>query len=523
MNIATRLSEQAHRYPGHKAIIDGKAGQERITTYAQLENQSAQFAASLQAYGLQRGDVVLIFLPVSLELYVTLMGLFRLGLTAMFVDPASGRQHIRQCCQRVTPKALIASSKAHYLRLIVPALRRIPLKIALGHWLPFTKSFAIFRRYSALADIVTVQQQTPALITFTSGSTGLPKAAVRSHGFLLAQHRVLADSIRLQPGQIDISTLPVFVLANLASGLCSILCDVDLRSPAKIAAKVVIQQMHRFAATRCAASPAFFARLADYCEQSGQTLAQLQRIDTGGAPVFPSLMERLSRLAPATDIVAVYGSTEAEPIAHIHWRQVSAQDKHQMQSGKGLLAGQPVAQIQLRILRDQTGSALGKMSADEFEEQCLAANTVGEIVVAGEHVLPGYLQGIGDEQTKFSVVNQPWHRTGDAGYLDEQGRLWLLGRCGARISDERGELFPFAVETVLMSLPMVERCALVSYQQQRVLLVQAKKALEIAELQPLLQWAQLDQVIKVADIPVDKRHNAKIDYPKVQQLLADKC
>ena len=71
-----------------------------------------------------------------------------------------------------------------------------------------------------------------ALITFTSGSTGAAKAAVRTHGFLLAQHAVLARDLELQAGEVDLTTLPIFVLANLASGVCSVIPDVDMRAPA---------------------------------------------------------------------------------------------------------------------------------------------------------------------------------------------------------------------------------------------------------------------------------------------------
>ena len=76
--------------------------------------------------------------------------------------------------------------------------------------------------------------ETPALVTFTSGSTGAPKAAVRTHGFLLEQHRVLAESLRLTPDDLDLTTLPIFVLANLGSGVCSLIPDADLRHPGAI-------------------------------------------------------------------------------------------------------------------------------------------------------------------------------------------------------------------------------------------------------------------------------------------------
>jgi len=246
-----------------------------------------------------------------------------------------------------------------------------------------------------------------------------------------------------------------------------------------------------------------------------------KRMDTGGAPVFPGLLKELKQLSADAEVVAVYGSTEAEPIAHIYWQDISDEDKNAMQAGKGLLAGKPVKQIDVRVIEDQSDTPIPELKESDFSAMCLPAYSVGEIVVAGDHVLPGYLNDVGNEETKFRVDGRPWHRTGDAGYFDEEDRLWLLGRCSAKIIDQHGELYPFAVETVARSDISVKRSAMVEYQQQRYLLLESKFGHDIGldELKKKLSWAKLNHVIEVKHIPVDKRHNAKIDYPALNQLL----
>src|SRR4029077_2703793 len=87
---------------------------------------------------------------------------------------------------------------------------------------------------------------TPALIRFTSGSTGQPKGAVRTHGFLLEQQRVIEKSLRLVAGDVDLATLPMFVLANLASGVTSIIPPADLRAPGAIDPMPVVRQIREF-------------------------------------------------------------------------------------------------------------------------------------------------------------------------------------------------------------------------------------------------------------------------------------
>jgi olefin beta-lactone synthetase len=521
MNIVNILQQQAFCRPTQAAIIDGPERHPRVMTFAQLEQDASRFAALLKKQGLQAGDSALIFQTMSVELYVILLALFRIGMVAMFVDPSQGRTYLERCCQRVPPTLLIASSKAHLLRVVSPALRRIPHKVAIGMRVPGTIPYLRLQHEQADPTIMSCEADTPALMTFTSGSTGLPKAAVRSHGFLLAQHKVLAANLKHQPGEVDLVTLPIFVLANLASGITSRIPDVDLRQPGSINAATIAEHIHAAPQIRTAASPAFYQRLAEYAQQQQVQMPNLQRIDTGGAPVFPGLLATLQKIAPAADVVAVYGSTEAEPIAHHHWCDVSENDLENMRTGKGLLAGKPVAEIECRIIHDRFGTAIGPFTAVDFASICRDANVAGEIVVAGEHVLPGYLDGQGDEETKFRVDGRPWHRTGDTGYFDDKGRLWLLGRSMARICDDKGELHPFAVETVAHSDTRIRRAAMVSVNSLRMLVIEPHpgQTVDLKALHTKLSWAKLDTIKLLPRIPVDKRHNAKIDYPSLYKLL----
>lgn len=516
MAIAPLLHQQATERPDAPAIIDVSARE--TVSFASLERQSVQIAERLERAGLQAGEAALVLVPVSARLYAMLLALFRLGAIAQFIDPATGLDHLERCCTLHPPRALIATPKAHLLQLKSAALRRIPLK------------FSTHRLLSATAPLdpptpTALPLATPALLTFTSGSTGQPKAALRTHGFLLAQHRALAHSLHLAPGEIDLSTLPIFVLANLASGVTSLLPDVDLRYPGNVNARRLLRDIRRYRPTSTAASPALLGRLATECEATGQTLPEFRRIFTGGAPVFPGLLQRLAAIAPLAEVTAVYGSTEAEPIAHVAYHEIQPDDLARMTQGKGLLAGYPVPEIALRILGDRWGQPVPAMTPAELHAQTLPAGVVGEIVVSGDHVLPGYLHGQGDAETKFRVDGVPWHRTGDAGYRDEQGRLWLLGRCSAKLTDTWGTIYPFAVEAAAQTQPGIHRSALVAHQGQRVLLIEwaehfpkAARSPALQDLQTALTWAQIHQ-FHPCQIPVDKRHNAKVDYPALKRLL----
>jgi acyl-CoA synthetase (AMP-forming)/AMP-acid ligase II len=516
MNIAGILEAEARRAPLREAIVEHDGS----ITFAELDRAVASAAAELAAAGITAGMRVLVFSRMSIGLYTAMIALFRLRATAVFVDPSIGRARLSRCVERVAPGAFVAIPRAHWLRLSSAAIRRIPITVSIGGRVPGATSIA--RRVHATGHPVEpCAPETPAIITFTSGSTGEPKAAVRTHGFLLAQHRALVDALALERGDVDLCTLPIFLLANLASGITSVIPDADLRAVGSIDPAPVATQIRDRRPMRVVASPAFLARLVEHAREGGGTLDSFERIYTGGAPVFPQALDAIASVAPRARIVAVYGSTEAEPIAEIERGDIAVADRDAMGRGAGLPAGRPLRTIDLRIIADRWGQPLGPWTADDLVRETLSHGSVGEIVVSGGHVLDGYLDGAGDEETKIHVDERVWHRTGDAGYLDAGGRLWLLGRCAAKVHDADGIVYPFAVEAAASGVPDVTRTAFVLHDGRRVLVVETAgdPAATKARLLARLEWAGIADVITVARIPVDQRHNAKVDYPALHRML----
>lgn len=517
MNVAQVLQEAAAEWGSVLALIDVRNWRDRVLTFDDLETSSARVAAQIQASGISRGDSVLILHPMAIELYVFLIALFRIGAVGVFLDPSVGRPHIERCCDLYPVRGFFGSVKAHLLRISTPALRRIPIAFCPRRF-PGTHTVKL-NAGPEQPEIIAVEDSEPALITFTSGSTGQPKAASRSHGFLLAQHRALAASIGLVAGVKDLTTLPIFVLANLASGVTSVLPDADMRAPGKIGARPVLAQIARHSIRTLGASPALVGRLVAECSRTGQSVAELEHVFMGGAPVFPGDLRQARVVFPRAEITAVYGSTEAEPMAEVSLSAISDDDFLAMERGAGLLAGVPVSSLTLRVMMEQWGVPIPALDRDQFNRKCLPIDEVGEIVVSGEHVLPGYLNGAGDLETKFDVGGVPWHRTGDLGRLDRQGRLWLLGRAAAKIQDARGILYPFAIECAARQTSGVTRAAVMQVAGRRILAIESNRADAQSDLLRTLAWAQLDEIRILRCIPMDRRHNAKVDYGELGKIL----
>jgi len=510
MNIPTLLTRQVLERPDAVAL----GSPSEAVTFAELQRRAEVAGTHLLHSGVRPGDGVLLLLPVSPSLYVYLLGLFRIGAHAVLLDPSAGRDHVSRAIEMSAPVACIAGWKARLLRLIMPSLRSIPRWISPGASPPEPTSVA------RLPSLESIPRDAAALLTFTSGSTGQPKGMLRTHGFLLAQHAALEQAIALRPGQKDLATLPVFVLANLASGVTTILADIDFRRPGFINGGRVLHQIDSEQPDRSCGSPAIYLRLAESARKRGRQIGFLKRIYTGGAPVFPSMVRKIREASSETELVIVYGSTEAEPIAHL-----GSDDFLSMASGngvRGLPAGKPVPEIQLRILTPEDDTAPGALSREEFERRCCMPGDAGEIVVSGEHVGKGYLGGIGNAENKIRVADRIWHRTGDAGWLDAAGSLWLLGRMKASVLLDNGtRLYPFEIEARLDGQPGIRRTALVQWNGKPCLAVEPEPdaGRDVPEARRVCAEFGIRSIKHVKRIPLDRRHHAKVDYPRLLTML----
>jgi acyl-CoA synthetase (AMP-forming)/AMP-acid ligase II len=345
------------------------------------------------------------------------------------------------------------------------------------------------------------------LITFTTGSTGAPKASARSHAFLTTQHEVLARHLGTTHADVDLTTLPVFVLHDLAAGATSVLAGVDPRRPERLEARRLRGILARERVTTMVASPAIAERLA----ASVAAPLPLRALFTGGAPVLPALARLLVERV-AGEAVVLYGSTEAEPIARISCRAFL--DALAEPGALGLCAGPPVEELELALLRPTDGPL------DTLDR--VSANVVGEVAVAGAHVAVGYFENeAADARHKVKDGARTWHRTGDAARLDASGRLWLMGRLGQRIERDGVTWWPLPAELRALTLPGVRHAAWFGKGSRAVLCVECAPgtAPTLAAARAALAPMPLDDLYVLDRIPRDPRHHSKTDLESLERRL----
>lgn len=522
MNLVEFLDQSALQTPDAAAIIDHPTAAPRVTSFANLRTRSAQLATLFARAGVHAGDGIVILVPMSAELYAVIAAALRLGAVPVFIAPEQADVQLARCRGTIPLRAFVGTPMACLFRLLHPPLREIKAVFVTQGWMPGARSIGPASVLPPLARPVTGLADAPAMLTFTAGSTGIGKGVMRSHRLLQATQEILLRKLVLRPGSVNVATMPALVMANVAQGVTSLIPPGDLRSPAKVDPARLASTVSRWHAESLLASPSLVERLSAHCLASGQHLDTLRAVFMGGAPVFLPVMERASRIAPHASVTALYGSTEAEPIALIRLDEISAADRAATAHGAGLPAGKPIEEIKLAILGDHWGRPLGRLSAEAYRSMVKRAGETGEIVVCGPHVSPAYLGGLGDAENKFHLGSEVWHRTGDSGRLDEHGRLWLTGRCAARVGEAPGAVYPLMVEAALAGHPFIASAAFVGHRGRRLLVVSLAPGADKSRLEPLvklLPWAGIEQIVCLPTIPVDRRHNAKTDYPRLQREL----
>jgi acyl-CoA synthetase (AMP-forming)/AMP-acid ligase II len=494
-----------------------RRGRRQPVSFAELARRVPALAGGLQALGIAPGDRVLLFVPMSIDLYLLVLACLHLGAAVVFLDAWADRRRLDAAVAAARPRAFIGTPRAHLLRLLSPAVRRIPLRVLVG-----APGSGLERLEREAIPPAPVAAETAALVTLTTGSTGRPKAAARSHGFLWTQHQVLNATLGLAERDVDLATLPVFVLNNLAAGATTVLPDFDARRPAEFDPAAVYRQLVAEGVTTSGGSPAFYARLAGWCRAQRLRLP-LRALFTGGAPVLPPLARLLLETVTG-EVRIIYGSTEAEPIAEIAASELLALVGG---GGEGLPAGVPVPAIDVRLLRPVDGPVdLGPGGWEGWEAP---PGEVGEIVVAGPHVLAGYLDDpAADREHKIRDGERTWHRTGDAGRFDGEGRLWLMGRVKERVRRAGEVVWPLPAELRALAVPGIAHAAYLGLPpqalgQRAVLCVETPSGQLPSGLSEQLLAAlapvPVDDLLMLHRIPRDPRHASKTDLIALRRLL----
>lgn len=524
-NVAHFLAEQASHQPDASAV---RAPADResdgtiryvMRSFAQLEADASAAAHYFHRLGIGRGTRVLLMVKPGLDLIRIVFALFKIGAVPIVIDPGMGLRRFLKCVKHSRPEALVGIPVAIWLsRIFRCSFKGIGVKAVVNR--RFSKKLAAQAERGAFPVIDSAADELAAIL-FTSGSTGPAKGVLYEHGMFMAQVEAIRAQYGIEPGEVDLPMLPVFALFNPALGMCTVVPEMNPSRPATVDPEKIVRAIQQNRVSNSFGSPALWSKIARHCEAGQITLPSIRRILMAGAPVPPALMERMQSIIPNGEIHTPYGATEALPVSSISADEVLEDTASRTEQGEGTCVGKPLPGVEVRVV-EATEAAMDSIERAETLER----GKVGELIVQGPSVTQGYDDlPEADAKSKISDTAGHWHRMGDLGKLDEQGRIWFCGRMAERVLTEDGPLHTDCCEAIFNQHPKVYRSALIDLGGGQPAVViepeagyfpkrKKQKMNFITELSQLAQANPKTQQIGCfffeKSFPVDVRHNAKI-------------
>jgi long-chain acyl-CoA synthetase len=441
MNLASIIE-------GHSPDAPALVSRGRVTTYGALRDQVAALRSGLSAQGIGPGDPVVIAIGNKRHFVVSYLAVLGLGAVAVPLHPTSPRPELASQATAVGAVAALVGQMAEpawrqLQRAEVPSLRFTvfcepvePVGGAAAEPWPMWSATDIIEEAFHPAPLYDAQPHELAALLFTSGTAGAPRAAMLTHGNLLAN----LEQIRRSPDPIVASDvvygvlplshiygLNVVLAATLAAGATLLL--VQRFDPSTFVDSVADRGV-----TVVPGAPPLWAALAQQPEVDPKALAGIRRALTGAAKtpveVLTSLRDRFG-----LELAEGYGLTEASPV-------VTSSAGLPIRLGS---VGRAVEGVELRIV-------------DELGDDVLLGD-VGELWVRGPNVFAGYLN---DPQATARVIDADgWLHTGDLGTVDQDGYVFLVDRAKDLIIVSGFNVYPAEVEQALLLHPLVAEVAVI--------------------------------------------------------------
>lgn len=516
------IGERA-RQPGTALVELGPDGARRVVSWRSLDSVVQRLAAGLRASGVRPGDRVALLVPPGADLTASVYACWRAGAVIVVADAGLGLPGMRRALRGADAQLVIGTAKgllaarAMGLRAPYVLAGRAPAGTRRA-----TGAGRTLRDLAALGAGMHLGRgpgaADEAAVLFTSGATGPAKGVVYRHVQLEAQRDLLADALRLRPDDRFVAAFAPFALYGPALGLSSAVPDVDVTEPGSLTASSLAAAVDAVDATVVFGAPAalrnVIATAADLTDEERTALGRVRLLLSAGAPVPAEVLRAASDLLGGCEAHTPYGMTEVLPVTDIELSDLEAAGP-----GNGVCVGRPLAGVQVALSPlGPDGRATGGLTQK--------VSTTGEICVRAAHVKDRYDQLWATE--RLGSRDPGWHRTGDVGHLDADGRLWVEGRLVHVAVTPEGPVTPVGIERRVEQLPAVRLAAMVGVgpvgTQQLAVVVEAPghstgtADLDLTDAVRAAVDVPVAAVLVVPDLPVDVRHNSKVDRTAVAVL-----
>ena len=538
-NIALNIKQAAINRPYDKAVISyagrdkrGKATYSHLT-FKQLDQESDDYAMGFQEIGITRGTRTLVMLNPGIEYIIVMYALLKVGAIPIIVDQSMGNRRIAQCIMDSKPDAFIGSPMAQLFAYThAPSLQSITIHISSGfRWIRKAiplKNIPVYN--SEPFQLAPIQDHENALILFSSGYNNAPKCILYQHGMLHALVNCYKETFSMGPNELDLAIMPFYMFLAPAIGSTAVIPAIHPRKLEKSDPMMFVESIWDHGVTNCYASSTILRQLGMLGHQKQIFLPSIKRFMCVGAPVDPEIIDLFQPLIPQkSQLYSIYGTVESPLICVISANEMIVDTIKKSFQGFGMCLGKPVRQSRVCTIH---------MDAPPIEQWTddlmVNESEIGELIVKGPSVSCQYYEKSSEEiELKIHEGSQKWHRTGDLGWIDRNGRIWFCGRKSESVIPENSDpLFPIPCEAIFSQHERVARCALTGVghkpYQIPVLCVELTKQDTGAYLDSLIndlfvlgkRFPHTDKIQHILihkKLPTDSLHDTKIMRQKLSK------
>ncbi|MGD0764922.1 MAG: long-chain-fatty-acid--CoA ligase [Dehalococcoidia bacterium] len=437
MRVPENLRELVELYQEEQPDAPCILWRDEEITYRQVNERANRVANGLKAMGVRKGDVVSAYLPNCPDYFYVWFGIVKLGAVFGPINALFKGDEVRHVLSDsgavavITSEALLDTVRAACGSC--PALRHV---ICLEREAEGASAYADLLRHSSDLEPVDIARDDLAAIVYTSGTTGKPKGAMLSHWNYVWDTMAATDVVPMPPGESRLGLiLPLFHMNAQVTSLTQFLTGGSVAVWERFSLSDFWETVDRYQPKTFSAVPTMLSILLAAPVKEGLDLSCLEFVICGAAPLPLEVMQRFEK-AFDLSILEGYGLTEGTCVSSVnpYWGIRKA-------GSIGMpLRGQP-----MRIVDDDMNE--------------LAPGQYGEIVVKGPNVMQGYYNN--SQATAETIVNG-WLRTGDMGYVDDDGYFFIVDRKKDMIIRGGENIYPREIEEVLFTHPQIAEATVIA-------------------------------------------------------------
>ena len=444
MNIGKLLTKSARSFPENLAIVHSS----RKLTYAQFNARANRLSNVLYRLGIKQGDNVAVLMYNCGEMLESMFASFKTGCGAV---PINFRLHPREIAfiiDHSEARAVIVSPEFNTsildIRDHIPGVRHIiTLSDARDELLDYEGLLAAESERFEDADVA---PDDVAWIFYTSGTTGMPKGAMLTHRNLLAMTMNFYGDMcpGFGPTDVALHAAPLshgsgcYALPNTGKGAANVILESKSFDP-----ELVLRTIENYRVTNMFAAPTMIKRLIDSPMIDRYDLSSLKALNYGGAPMLvEDLIQAIKKLGPC--LVQLYGQAESPMTITYLPHQDHVVEGTSAQMKQLASAGIPRTDVEIKIV--------------ESDDNELPSGEMGEVVTRSDLVMKGYWR---NPEVTAETLRNGWLHTGDIGFIDERGYLFLMDRSKDMIISGGENIYPREIEEVLIQHPAVREVAVI--------------------------------------------------------------